>query len=40
MTSLVNSLVDDQHSLTAESIDKIDTFKVVEDIKGTIVSLP
>jgi hypothetical protein len=34
MTSLVNSLIDDQHPITADSIDRIEVFNVIEDIKG------
>ncbi|XP_072939178.1 cilia- and flagella-associated protein 44 [Epargyreus clarus] len=40
MTSLVNSLVDEEHPLTAESIDNIDVFNIVEDIKDCGVQAP
>lgn len=36
MTSLVQSLVDEEHPITAASIDTIDIFNVVEDIKGLL----
>lgn len=34
MTSLVQSLIDEEHPLTAESINAIEVFDVVEDLKG------
>lgn len=34
MTSLVQSLIDEEHPLTAESINAIEIFDVVEDLKG------
>lgn len=34
MTSLVNSLVDEENPLSAESVQSIDITNVIEDIKG------
>ncbi|XP_045768159.1 cilia- and flagella-associated protein 44 isoform X2 [Maniola jurtina] len=40
MTSLVNSLINEEHPLTAESIDAIEVFDVVEDLKDCGVNAP
>ncbi|CAH0714428.1 unnamed protein product, partial [Brenthis ino] len=40
MTSLVQSLMDEEHPLTKESIDSIDVFNVIEDIKDCGVKAP
>ncbi|CAH2108330.1 unnamed protein product [Euphydryas editha] len=40
MTSLVQSLVDEEHPITPASIDTIDIFNVVEDIKDCGVKAP
>ncbi|KAJ0175517.1 hypothetical protein K1T71_008676 [Dendrolimus kikuchii] len=40
MTSLVNILVDDDHPLSKESLDKIEVREIVEDIKDCGVQLP
>ncbi|KAL0880918.1 hypothetical protein ABMA27_002088 [Loxostege sticticalis] len=40
MTSLVNALVDEEHPITAESVDNIEVFDVIEDLKDCGVHLP
>lgn len=36
MTSLVNSLVDEEHPITSDSIERIDVSSVIQDIKGIL----
>ncbi|XP_075974116.1 cilia- and flagella-associated protein 44 [Anticarsia gemmatalis] len=40
MASLVKSLVDDQHPLTRESLERIASFEIVEDMKDCGINLP